>query len=64
MVLISVIVIVSYIFNTALVLFILFRKCGSKDENLIKEEKQNEILKILGLINNRKDKYILYQINK
>ena len=28
---------VSYIFNIALVIFILFRKCGSKNENLIKK---------------------------
>ena len=43
---------ISYIFNKTLVLSIICDKCGSKDEELFKEEKSIEILKILILIKN------------
>ena len=36
----------------AIVLSIVCSKCGNKDENIFKEEKSKEILKILGLIKN------------
>ena len=48
----------SYIFKKTLVYSIICDKCGSKDKEVLKEEKI-EILKILGLIKNIED----YRIN-
>ena len=43
-----------YIFDKTLVLYIICDKCGSKDEEIFKEEKSIEMLKVLSLINNMK----------
>ena len=43
---------ISRIFKKTIVLSIVCSKCGNKDENIFKEEKSKEILKILGLIKN------------
>ena len=43
---------ISCIFKKTIVLAIVCSKCGNKDENIFKEEKSKEILKILGLIKN------------
>ena len=47
---------ISYIYDKTLFLSRIFNKCGSEDENLFKEEESIEILKILGLINNTKER--------
>ena len=43
------------IFSKTLFLSITRNKCGSKDEEKIKEEESIELLKILGLIDNVKE---------
>ena len=42
----------SYIFDKALVLSIIFNKCGSKDKTIFKEEQSIKIIKMFDLINN------------
>ena len=42
---------ISFICVKILLLFSICNKCGSEDEKIFKEE-SNEILKILGLLNN------------
>ena len=46
---------ISYIFDKTLVVHIICDKCGSKDEEIFKEEKSIEMLKVLSLINNIKE---------
>ena len=43
---------ISYIFEKALVLFIICSKCKNIDEKIFKEGESTEILKIIGLIEN------------
>ena len=43
---------ISYIFEKALVLFIICSKCKNIEEKVIKEEESIEILKIIGLVEN------------
>ena len=43
---------ISYIFEKAFVISIVYAKCGSGDEKIFKEEEWIEKLKILGLIKN------------
>ena len=43
---------ISYIFEKAFVISIVYVKCGSGDEKIFKEEEWIEKLKILGLIKN------------
>ena len=43
---------ISCIFKKIIVLSIVCSKCGNKDENIFKEEKSKEILRILDLIKN------------
>ena len=39
-------------FKKKTVLFIIYIRCGSKDEKIFKEEESIEVLEILGLIDN------------
>ena len=43
---------ISYLSEKTLLLSIICRKCKNEDKNLFKVEESNEILKILGLIQN------------
>ena len=43
----------SYIFNNNLVLSITCGKCSNNDDKIFKQEESIEILRILGLINNK-----------
>ena len=43
---------VSYTLEKALVLSIICSKCKNEEEKIFKKEESNEILKILGLIQN------------
>ena len=43
---------ISYLLEKTLVLSIICSKCENEDKKILKEEESNEILKIIGLIEN------------
>ena len=43
---------ISYLLEKTLVLSIICSKCKNEDKKILKEEESNEILKIIGLIEN------------
>ena len=49
-----------YVFNEILALCIICGKCGSKDKEIIHEEKSIKILEILGLIDNMNEYFKKY----
>ena len=44
---------ISYLLEKILALSIIFKKCKNEDEKLFREDESIEILKILGLIENK-----------